>query len=172
MSEIPDVYREAIAPLIGSARDIVEAGETLVTIAFVGNLARRALQVVAIDPVATRPKDEMVETIRATAVAQEADFIFTVMDAWALAPDQAHRYDEIIARYGSIGDSPYRIDIVNFSLETYQGTWMAQTQIEAPEGGPRTFGEPAFRRYPRMAGRFVALLPGKNPGTEAPPVLH
>jgi len=78
---------------------------------------------------------------------------------------------EIIERYGSIGESPYRLDIVSFSLETHWGIWMAQAPIEEGEGGSRTFAEPDFRRYPQAEGRFVGLLPIKD-GEEAPTVLH
>jgi len=93
------------------------------------------------------------------------------MDAWALPAERAHRYAEIIERCGSIGESPYRIDVVSFSLETHWGVWMAQAPIEEGEGGSRTFAEPDFRRYPQAEGRFVGLLATKD-GEEAQTVLH
>jgi hypothetical protein len=45
-----------------------------------------------------------------------ADFIFMIMEAWSLRKDKLHHREEIMERYGSIGASPYKIDIVSFSL--------------------------------------------------------
>ena len=47
-------------------------------------------------------------------------------------------------RYGSIGASPYKIDIVSFSLETRHGIWMAQALIK-PKG----------HQYFAFAGNFT-----------------
>jgi hypothetical protein len=171
MSDMPKAYRELIAPLIDTTRKIIALGDTLAPFALVGNTATRQMQLVDMELDAADPKSHLAESIRAVAKAERADFIFTIMDAWALAPDQADRYEEIIERYGSIGESPYRIDIVSFSLETHWGLWMAQVPIETGEDGTRSFAEPHFRRYPEAEGRFVGLLPAQD-GGETPPVLH
>lgn len=171
MSDMPKAYRDLIEPLIGTTREIFAAGATLAPIALVGNIATRDMRLVTMDPHSADPKNDLVSAIRTVAKHQEADFIFTVMDAWALDPAQAHRYEEIIERYGSIGQSPYRIDIVSFSIETHWGVWMAQAPLEMREGGSRTFAEPDFRRYPEAAGRFGGLLPAKD-GEDTATVLH
>ncbi len=94
----------------------------------------------------------------------EADFVFVVMEAWSLRPDKLHRYNEILDKYGSIGNSPYAIDVVTLSLETRHGTWLAQMPIK-PKGHSkkkRTFGQPEFRFFTEAKGRFVDLLPTKD----------
>lgn len=171
MSDMPNAYRELIAPLIDTTRKLIISGKTLAPFALVGNMTTREMELVDMDLDATDPKSELVESIRRVAHARQADFVFTIMDAWALPVEQAHRYEEIIERYGSIGESPYRVDIVSFTLETQWGTWMAQVPIEEGEGGTRTFPDPRFRRHSQAEGRFVGLLPGKD-GGGTPPVLH
>ena len=39
----------------------------------------------------------------------------------------------ILDKYGSIGASPYRVDVVSFGLETRYGVWMSQCEIK-PKG--------------------------------------
>jgi hypothetical protein len=73
-------------------------------------------------------------------------------------------YQEIIARYGSIGASPSRIDVVSFALETRHGIWTAQMLIK-PKGvskKKRTLDEPAVQHVIEVQGRFVDLLPLKD----------
>ena len=171
MSDMPRDYRELITPLIQTTRKIIASGDTLAPFALVGNIAARHMQLVDMEPDAVDPKAGFAEAIREVAQARRADFVFTIMDAWTLDPAQAHRHEEIIARYGSIGASPYRIDIISFSLETHWGIWMAQAPIETGEGGARTFPDPDFQLCPQIEGRFVGLLPPKD-GDETSTVLH
>ena len=62
---------------------------------------------------------------------------------------------EIIARYGSIGASPYRVDAVSFSLETRHGPWMAQEPIKSKgvSAKKRTSGALTFRHFTEAKGR-------------------
>ena len=79
----------------------------------------------------------------------EADFVFVVMDAWTLPAHKVRRADEIIERYGSTGASPYRVDVVSFTLEARHGLWFAPMSIK-PKGvskKKRTFGTPAFQHF-------------------------
>ena len=110
-------------------------------------------------------------SIKRAAALLDADFVFVIMEAWSLRPDKLRRYDEIIDKYGSIGNSPYAIDVVSLALETRHGIWVAQLPIR-PKGHSkkkRTFGAPEFRLYTEARGRFVDLLPAKSGG---PQILH
>ena len=174
MSTIPTAYRTIIDPLIGVARDLVERGEQLVPVAFVGNLSKRETYPVLLNASSAQAKDDSAELIRQLAAIHEADFVFVIMDAWGLPPDKVQRYEEIIERYGSIGASPYRIDLVTFSLETRHGLWVAQVEVKRKGVSKRrrTFAVPEFRHFTEVQGRFVDLLPVKDaegPGTW---VLH
>lgn len=174
MSTIPTAYRTIIDPLIDVARDLVERGEQLVPVAFVGNLSKRETYPVLLNASSAQAKDDSAELIRQLAAIHEADFVFVIMDAWGLPPDKVQRYEEIIERYGSIGASPYRIDLVTFSLETRHGLWVAQVEVKRKGVSKRrrTFVAPEFRHFNEVQGRFVDLLPVKDAGGPGAGVLH
>ena len=173
MSSIPTAYREIIDPLVDHARKLAEQGETLEALAFVGNLSSKQLAAIPLNPSSEQSKDAAAERIRKTAHEHAADFVFIVMEAWSLPPKKIKRMDEIIERYGSIGASPYRIDIASFSLESRYGIWVAQVPFRPKSGSKkkRTFGKPEFRLFTEAEGRFADLLPDKK-GGEGPVGLH
>ena len=171
ISNPPQAYLDIILPLIGTARGIVEGGESLVPAAFVGNLTTQKTLPVMLNSKSEETKDESAAVIKHAAAAIDADFVFLVMEAWSLRPDKLHRYEQILEKYGSIGDSPYAIDIVSMALETRHGVWVAQLPLK-PKGHSkkkRTFGQPDFRFFTEVKGRFVDLLPSKDGG---PQTLH
>jgi hypothetical protein len=159
--DIPEKYREVIEPLIGKARNFVEAGESLAPIAFVGNFASRQILHVAIGTADEDTKDRSARAIQMAAAQLDADFIFTVIEAWGLPKDKVRRHEEIRDRYGSIGNSPYRISVASFILESRYGIWAAQVSL-MPKGHSkkrRSFGDATFLRMDSAEGRFVGLLP-------------
>ena len=106
-------------------------------------------------------KDRFAQLIKAVADQTQADFIFTVMEAYGLPRDKMPRYQEILDKYGSVGNSRYSIDTAEFVVETRYGVWRAQVPPK-PKGyskKKRTFGpvEPQF--MDGVEGRFVGLLP-------------
>ncbi len=174
MSAIPTAYRTIIDPLIAVARDIAERGEQLVPVAFVGNLTTGLTYPVMMNAASDEAKDNSAEVVRHLAAIHEADFVFVIMDAWGLPPEKMARHQEIIERYGSIGASPYRIDVAVFSLETRHGLWVAQVQFR-PKGvskKKRTFGVPEFQHFTEAQGRFVDLLPVKDAADGPGGTLH
>ena len=91
----------------------------------------------------------------------KADFIFAVMEAWGLPRDKMPRYQEILDRYGSVGNSPYKIDTAAFVVETRYGVWREQVPPK-PKGyskKKRSFGPVKLQFMDRVEGRFVGLLP-------------
>ena len=95
------------------------------------------------------------------------------MEAWSLRPDKVQQMDAILHKYGSIGASPYAVDVCVLSLETRRGVWIAQLQIK-PKGiskKKRTIGVVEFRYFTDVRGRFTHLLPKKE-GDEPPTILH
>lgn len=174
MSQMPAAYGAIIDPLIDVARNVLERGERLVPVAFVGNLGTGETHQVVMDPASEQAKDDSAHLIRHLAEVHQADFVFVIMDAWGLPKDKVHRYQEIIGRYGSIGASPYRIDVVSFALETRHGLWAAQMPVK-PKGvskTKRTFDDPDFRLYNEAKGRFVDLLPLKEAEGQPAGGLH
>lgn len=161
---IPERYRQQIDPLIAHARGLLEKGEALAALAFVGNLSRDEVIPVVIDDRTEEAKDASARSIEMTATVMEADFIFMVREAWKLPEKYMPRYEEILEAYGSIGASPYAQDVAAFSLETTHGTWIATPFIKPkpPSKKRRTFGPAVFVHMPEIQGRFTGLLPGKK----------
>jgi len=174
MSSIPAAYLRIVEPLIETARGFLEEGESLVPFAFVGNLTAQTTVPVMLKAGSEREKDDSAAMVKQVAAACEADFVFVVMEAWSLRPDQVHRYQELLERYGSIGASPYAVDVATFTLETRHGIWVAQVPIE-PKGdskGKRTFESPSFQLFTQTQGRFVDLLPATDGAKEPRGTLH
>ena len=161
---IPENYWNTIAPLIATAKGILEKGEPLAPIAFVGSFETSACLTVLLEASSADAKDRSAMAISAAASKVEADFIFVMMEAWSLRKDKMPQMDAILKKYGSIGASPYAVDMVSMSLETRYGVWMAEVPIK-PKGiskKKRTIDAPAFRHFSEYEGRFVNLLPMKD----------
>ena len=173
ISTPPKAYMDIISPLINKARDFLEAGDPLEPIAFVGNLTTKQVIAVLIKSGGGEDKDQSARQIQSSALAIEADFVFVIMEAWSLRPDKMPQMDAILDKYGSIGASPFAVDVCGLTLETKRGVWVAQPQIK-PKGiskKKRTMGVPEFRYYTEVEGRFSHLLPTKV-GDESPTVFH
>jgi len=173
ISTPPVTYMTIITPLIDKARGFLEAGDKLQAFAFVCNLTTKKVIAVAIHPEGSENKDKSAREIQSSALAVDADFVFTIMEAWSLRPDKMAQMDKILDKYGSIGNSPYAVDVCSFLLETRRGVWVAQPQIK-PNGiskKKRTIEAVEFRYYTEVEGRFAHLLPKKE-GDESPTMLH
>ncbi|AHE97479.1 hypothetical protein [Thioalkalivibrio paradoxus] len=167
MSAIPEAYQEMIGPLIKRARILLEEGESLRPIAFVGSSERRSISIVLLSTADGDVDDTSAGRVRQAAHQEDADFVFTIMEAWGLPPDKAARYEAILEQFGSIEASPHAVEFVSFALETRQGSWVAQVQMK-PKGvskRKKTFDEPRFRLFTESSGGFAELLPQRaEPG--------
>jgi hypothetical protein len=173
ISTPPQAYMDIISSLIDKARELLEAGEKLQAFAFVGNLTTKQVIQVMIHPGSVEDKDQSARVIQSAALTLEADFVFTIMEAWTLRPDKIRQMNAIIDKFGSIGASPYAIDTCSLMLETRHGVWAAQPQIK-PKGiskKKRTIGVVEFRYFKEVEGRFMHLLPKKE-GDEPTTMLH
>lgn len=173
ISTPPQAYMDIICPLIEKARGFLESGDKLQAIAFVGNLTTGSVIPVIVQPGSDQDKDQSARTIQSAALALDADFVFSIMEAWSLRSDKVMQTQAILDKYGSIGASPYAIDVCLLMLETRRGVWNAQQPIK-PKGvskKKRTIGTIEFRFYTEVAGRFSNLLPDKF-GEDAPTNLH
>jgi hypothetical protein len=167
---LPESYLTAIKPLVQSALKLLEEGAQLQPFAFVGNFTTRQVLGIEVDTFSESTKDAACNAIRVAALAVEADFIFLIMESWALKSDKAANYEAIIEKYGSIGASPYRQDVLCLTLETRYGTWMGMPSIMAKglSKKKRTIPDVELSRTDSMAGRFYHLLPTKD--EPAPPI--
>jgi hypothetical protein len=174
VSSIPDAYLKIIEPLIATARGFLENGEKLASMAFVGSFAAGSAIPVLLETGSDAAKDKSALGIKLAAEHTDADFIFILMEAWSLRKDKMHLMEKIYEKYGSIGASPYAVDIVSMTLETRHGVWVAEAPIK-PKGiskKRRTFSAPEFRHFTEMTGRFSHLLPEKDVDATSLPTLH
>ena len=171
MKPLPSQFVALVESLMSTARQNLERGEQLAPLAFVGRSSTGELFPVAIETGDIESKDLSANQIRLTAAMVKADFVFSLMEAWALPKRLLARHQEILDRYGSIGNSPHKEDVVSFSLETRQGVWVGSAAIKPkpPSKKKRTFGQVDFIYGDGVEGRFVGFLP---PLTEAEEKLH
>jgi hypothetical protein len=172
--ELPSNYRKIIDPLIDTARGILESGQSLVPFGFVGSFSGGQTVPVRIETNDEEAKDRSAHAIKAAAAQIEADFVFTIMEAWGLPKDKLARHQEILDRYGSIANSPFRIDTVSFVLQTHYGIWMAQLPIvhKGVSKKRRTFGSVTLRFVDGAEGRFAGLLPASPDTASGSTHLH
>lgn len=161
MSAIPESYLNIINPIIDAARNFLEQGEDLRPIAFFGCFDSAMIVPIPINSSSEESKDASAEIMRLAALQIEADFVLVITEAWTMKASSKEEVEAVIDKYGSIGESPFAIEVVSFSLETVYGTWMAQEKIEA-KGEARTIGIPDFHHFDEASGRFTHLLPQKT----------
>ena len=171
MKALPAPFVPLVEAMMSTARQNLEKGEWLAPLSLVGRSSTGELFPVAIESGDVESKDLSAKQIRLTAAMVKADFVFSVMEAWALPKRLLLRHQEILDRYGSIGNSPHKEDVVAFSLETRQGVWVGSATIKPkpPSKKKRTFGQVEFIFADGVEGRFVGFLP---PLTEAEEKLH
>lgn len=172
--QIPPRYREFIEPFISVARGHIENGHKLVPYAFVASFEKGAGVPVQIDTRNEEGKENSARAIAKAALEIDADCIFTIMEAWGLPRHMAPRYDEIVKRYGSVTNCPFRVDAVNFILETRHGVWAGQTPIEPRQGDGRklTFGEVVLQYADGCESRYGKLLPARRTNQPGRPALQ
>lgn len=164
MTTMPESYWKIISPLIAKAKGFLENGEKLAPVAFVGSFSADSTIPVLLKSSSSEAKDSSALAVKMAAETLNADFVFLLMEAWSLRKDKLSRRDAIMDEYGSIGASPYAVDVVSMALETRYGIWMAEVPIK-PEGiskKKRTIATPEFRHFTEFEGRFVNLLPVKD----------
>jgi len=169
----PEAYLKLIKPLIDVARSLLEKGETLTSIAFVGNLGTGKTMQILLDSESDDNKDRSAMAVRMAAETLAADFVFVITEVWGLPKDKMPRMDAIIDKYGSIAACPYRLDMASFMLETRYGVWVAQCEIRLKglSKKKRTISEPEFTFFKEVEGRFSRFLPQQS-SADGPVILH
>lgn len=161
--QIPPSYRAHIDPIIAKAKGFLENGEALTPIAFVGSFTTNTVIPVMLDSTDIDSKERSASTIAAAALQANADYVFTVIEAWGMPKKYMNRVEEIYEKYGSLANFPHRLDVASFMLETRHGLWMAQCTIlpKPPSKKRRTIMPPEFVFGDKAQGRFANLLPVK-----------
>jgi len=162
--QIPQAYLRHIEPIVAKAKGFLENGEALTPIAFVGSFANNTVIPIMLDGSDNETKDRSATMIAAAATQADADYVFTVIEAWALPKKYLSRVDKINEKYGSLENFPQRLEVASFTLETRHGTWIAQCTIllKPPSKKRRTIMPPQFVFGDAAQGHFANLLPVKD----------
>ena len=102
MSQLPERYQAAIAPLIDQAREFLEKGAELAAMAFVGTFTTGAVVPPPLFGRGPADKDVAARSVKMLAEQLAADFVFVLMEAYSLRADKVARYEEILEEYGSL----------------------------------------------------------------------
>lgn len=164
---LPTPYLQVVEHVAQTAKGFLEDGKVLSPLIFVGNFESNSFMPVLIDTSSEETKSQSAAQARHLATLINADYSLTVTEAWGLMGSQAKNYEKIIKKYGSIGNSPYREDIVSFFLETKFGVWQAICPVK-PLGlskKKRTISTPELRKIEGFSGTLTQILPdvGEHP---------
>lgn len=161
---LPEALRAIAEPLVAKARATLETGEKIKGVAYVGNVATGQLMPVDLRVDSDESTARSMEAVTLAARHLHADFVLSIFESWSLRPDKVDQAEKIFEKYGSIGASPYAVDVCFFGIETRVGTWAATPHIK-PKGiskKKRTFGPVVFAFATEAGGNFGKLLPDKT----------
>ena len=101
MSQLPERYQAAIAPLINKAREFLEKGEELAAMAFVGNFTTGAVVPTPLFGRGPADKDVAARSVKMLAEQLNADFVFVLMEAYSLRADKVVKGNPIFPTHGN-----------------------------------------------------------------------
>jgi hypothetical protein len=146
--------------VLQKTRKSLEKDGSVPTVAYIGNSQKNNTIALVIDTSSEAAKDAGAAHMEQVVSITDADFVFFVTEAWMLPRDKIKDHKKLMAIYGSIGNSPYRVDGVAFTLETRTGFWLAQAQQKkfGASQKKKTFGPVEWRQMDGATGRFAGLL--------------
>ena len=130
--------------------------------AFVGNTVTDLLITIVFEWADEDAKDGVIHHIRTVAASIEADFVLTVGEGWSLPTHKLLQHEDIVRKYGSVANSPFKVEVVYFNIETAEGSWVGQARIRPHTVSKkrRTFGPVEFASTEPVenVGNFGSLL--------------
>ncbi|ARL25475.1 hypothetical protein [Burkholderia pseudomallei] len=166
---VPPQLRQLVDCLIVQARIKIELDGFLAPVAFVGQFDKDGVvaEVVACGGLGNLSKDEGTRRVRNLAKEHNADFVLWIDEAW-MTQFTTHSIDEAQRKVAEVGgevrDTPGRIDVVMFVLETHLGIFVANPVREDAKDSPGgyTFGAVEFGRPNHAEGQFAGVLPSRD----------
>lgn len=158
---VPVQYQPLVLRLLADAREHLQSGGRLPSLYFIGSTEASALETVVVDTASGEAKDSAADHARRLATYLDADFVALLTEAWALPANKLQSYDQVIAKYGSIGAYPKRLDIVFLQLETRHGYFTATAAIRPvpPSKKRRQLGPVKWMQADDADGRLARILP-------------
>ncbi|VTU42054.1 MULTISPECIES: hypothetical protein [unclassified Variovorax] len=163
MKPLPPELADLVDGIIKKVRIDVEAGNAPQAFAIVGSTLSREVFEVPLPTDEDQAKTQAAEHIRRVASLMSADFVVLVVNSWGLPKRKLKYFDAIMDKYGSVGNSPYRVSQMAFTVETNEGVWLGTAPLVKNPRKVRgdTFGAVTFfsGTTSDTAGVFSSLLP-------------
>lgn len=158
----PAEYAGLLGTIMEKVQQNLKAHDQLLPVAFLINLKKNKIDVVAANFADDAAKDFFAETVRQRASRFEAEAICFASEAWSLPEKYSTKehMDRIYRVYGSLSNFPEREEIVMLSLQTHDGLWMATSRISTAKKGRKATGF-KWMKSDGSDGRFTKLLPPK-----------
>lgn len=146
-----------VESIIGLVKSKAKKGNELTPVAFIGDF-QSDTALAHVDLSCSSPLAH--EQVRVLAMSQNADYVLTVMECWALTGEFAARTQEIVSQYGSIAASPFKEDCVHFRIETKDSLWVANALLTPAAGMKkrRHLGPVVFQPADAASSSFASYL--------------
>lgn len=160
---MPEPLAALVEACIISARQELTRVGHIQPVAFIGHIGEMKSLIFPLSD--TNSKEEAMAFIRYFAALSDADFVFTIREAWIFEPSHGLHYQETIERYGSLENSPDSVESVVFMLETHAGTWCGiAEQKPLNDSQAKTFGDVEMQMLEKGDGRLFGSLPPRDSG--------
>jgi len=121
---------DMVCHLIEKGVEIFENGR-LIPIIFIFNSKSKRVGAAFMDFKNQREKEGMVNKVKELVKELKADATLFICESWALQLEgkEGEEFAKNREKYGQVKDHPKAFDCIMFSLESRQGTWMANTRV-------------------------------------------
>jgi hypothetical protein len=160
MQTIPKQYQSVVYAVMQGAREIFNAGNQVSAIVFLCKLDGKFFLPIALDCSSGSAKEKSAAKAAFIAKETQPDFVIMVSESWTIHTSDMTP-DQIIEKYGSISECPFKTECIHLSLETPEGTWLALAPI-ITENGVRKLEPFEFTAGMAMQGRFTNFLTKPN----------
>ena len=160
VSAVPEQHRDWVAGVVEKVESQLRDGDEVMPMGVIHSATENSLNFVGTSFSSEQEKNAFAHFMRFTCKKLDADAVLFVSEAWALKPSKMADYHAIIEQYGSIGESPHRIDNVIFVLETASLNYMCTAPILPcpPSKKRRRLESPAKFMVANAGGRFSQML--------------
>lgn len=132
---MPVKLEAVLSNLMSTAYKMLAEGQELSPVAFVGSLLKNELNALMLNMPDQAGKELSVDQIRDFCAEEQADFVILFTEGWALPAALTEEYDDILEKYGSIANSPYRLDTFVVSVETPAARWTGFAVLKPSKSG-------------------------------------
>ena len=160
VTALPEEHREWVQKVVEEADAQLMEGKELTAMAFMCTAMGRTIVAFAMDFLTDAEKNAAAHYLRQRCQIEQASAVLFVTEGWALPQGMLNDHNKIVARYGSIGESPHRIDSVVFQLETAAANYTCAPPLKPcpPSKKKRRIAGPVKFINCTSAGRFSQFL--------------